>query len=1429
MYMCRLTERGACSLVAAVILTLVSAIGCMPQPETQEQSLPYMDEESGVLQFPRTIPEALAADRSTLVLFTVRAADEGLENLLLQGMDPVSERALAVEAQGAVTRHRLNNAGKEGDLLAGDGVYSLITRLDTTGLSPEQCLRFKVKAMLRGKAVASSPITICVTGFPLQDLGSDRRESNLVQSGKALETAVANDILIQFRSGDDQERIKESRIREIVSSVDGKVVGAIFGLQLYKVRLNRSVASFEELLEATRALAKFREVELAAPNNVGAGSAWPLTLPPNDPEFSTQGYLASINATTSWKIARGGDTSIAVIDTGADPSHTDLDAKFNPTSDFQLFGPDVTIKNDSDGHGTHVAGIAAAETNNSTGIASVAPDSPLLIMKIDNDIIGWENFRIQSAINSAHAAGAKIINVSGGVVQALSEPVCSAVSGTPGALVVGAAGNYNPGGAFPDIFKTAVQFPARCTGALAVGAVMPSAGGWTVLNASGLASVEGPDVEIVAPGLNIRSSEPGNSYGNRTGTSFATPMVAGAAAVLSSQGVPVSDIKSRIISNGSSVSFPGGAPMLDLFKALCPLATYPAPTVSGQTPANAESALLAACLVLESTSEESSPQSSGTVLRLTNTAGITITPGTALAPGTHVRIVVSSGPAPNRPPNPVNPGSQINNEGAVISISIVATDPDGDPLSYSASNLPSGLGINSSSGLISGTIDFNAASASPYSVTVTVTDGTISVPIGFTWTVNNTNHTPQVTNPGNQANVEGSTVSLQIPASDPDAGDILVYSASGLPSGLAINTTTGLISGTLTAGSAGNHSVTVTVADNATPPLSAGITFQWLVSQASIADIIQVLDRSGSMQQPASATSSDTKLAVLKSAATHFISMMMPGVGHGLGVVQFNHQVIPFTGPFVTHLDRLSAQQASDLSGAVNTMSAGGMTSIGAGLGEAHNQFIAHAVPGSQRSILLVTDGRENSAPMISAVQASLVSGNTKVYPLGLGFNTSVDAAKLANLASVTGSDYRITADPMEFHKFFLAVLADAVDWDMVVDPMEELSAGAVKVLPVALSSAESSVIFTAFWENLNDAVSLRVISPSGKVFEPSTRMQGLRAQAQHRFAFVQLDLPRIEALGGDWAGVWKLELLGNPVIGNHNRVRYASSVLSRGGARLRAHFDRLLHETGDRASLQVKLTNLGKPVTGADVQANCVVESAGIGKLLQTRPPVTRQTPSAPLKLRVESAAPGALALNPDIIALAPAQPGRMQEVTSLDRVIADLKSEAANVLREKQQRLRLFDDGGHGDGKPNDGVYGQLIPELHLAGSYVCRFAAMGIGVGEGLRVQRETTLAFHAVPKLQSVYSDVNAERVGISKEGVRYLVTVTPRDRYDNYAGPGHPVSVIYQTPDGRRVVDLTDNLNGTYSGELVIPQAVLEKRAAVGIFIDDGIFTELKLR
>ena len=193
----------------------------------------------------------------------------------------------------------------------------------------------------------------------------------------------------------------------------------------------------------------------------------------------------------------------------------------------------------------------------------------------------------------------------------------------------------------------------------------------------------------------------------------------------------------------------------------------------------------------------------------------------------------AGGPPPvnNEPTFDQNVPDQTNAEGAVINLDAGATDLDGDPLTYAATGLPAGLSIDTSTGLISGTIAFTAAASSPYSVSVTVRDGaTVDATDTFQWTVMNVNREPTFDqNLGNRTDVEGAVISLDAGATDPD-GDPLIYAATNLPPGLSISPTTGLITGTIdaTAAAGSPYSVSITVRDG--PTVDATDTFTWTVT-----------------------------------------------------------------------------------------------------------------------------------------------------------------------------------------------------------------------------------------------------------------------------------------------------------------------------------------------------------------------------------------------------------------------------------------------------------------------------------------------------------------------------------------------------------------------------------------------------------------------
>jgi Glycosyl hydrolase family 48/Cellulose binding domain/Putative Ig domain len=174
-----------------------------------------------------------------------------------------------------------------------------------------------------------------------------------------------------------------------------------------------------------------------------------------------------------------------------------------------------------------------------------------------------------------------------------------------------------------------------------------------------------------------------------------------------------------------------------------------------------------------------------------------------------------------------NPGTQTGTVGNADNLQIQATDSaTGKTFNYGATDLPLGLSINASTGAITGM----PTMAGSFTTTVTVKDGTSASSVNFDWTIGTgTGNQVTVTSPGNQTSTVGAAVSLQVHASDSATGQTLTYSATGLPAGLSISSSTGLISGTPT--TAGTSSVSVTVTDGT--GASGTATFTWTISSSS--------------------------------------------------------------------------------------------------------------------------------------------------------------------------------------------------------------------------------------------------------------------------------------------------------------------------------------------------------------------------------------------------------------------------------------------------------------------------------------------------------------------------------------------------------------------------------------------------------------------
>ena len=327
-------------------------------------------------------------------------------------------------------------------------------------------------------------------------------------------------IMVKFQQG-----IDPSIVDELHRHNDGRVVNSFpqTGWQVVEVPVIQLEQKLEDYLASPF-------VEYAEPDSQAKLTAFPSD-PPNDTYYTpdtsgpNQWGLFKIQADQAWKTTTGNSgIRIAILDTGIDEHHIDLNGKVVASKNFSSSNTLDDVYN----HGTHVAGIAAANTNNSTGVASIGCNSSLMNAKVFDDSGTASIADITAAIywaldpdgNPATNDGAQVINMSfiapgyPSLINALTDAINYAW--VQGAVVVTAAGN--------DHSMTPAD-PASTPNCIAVAATDRYDNLWASSN-------YGNWVDVAAPGEGIFSTVMQGGYDYKNGTSMATPFVSGLAALL---------------------------------------------------------------------------------------------------------------------------------------------------------------------------------------------------------------------------------------------------------------------------------------------------------------------------------------------------------------------------------------------------------------------------------------------------------------------------------------------------------------------------------------------------------------------------------------------------------------------------------------------------------------------------------------------------------------------------------------------------------------------------------------------------------------------------------------------------------------------------------------------------------------------------------
>ena len=525
-------------------------------------------------------------------------------------------------------------------------------------------------------------------------------------------------------------------------------------------------------------------------------------------------------------------------------------------------------------------------------------------------------------------------------------------------------------------------------------------------------------------------------------------------------------------------------------------------------------------------------------------------------------------------------------------------------------------------------------------------------------------------------------------------------------------------------------------------------------------DVMLVVDRSGSMSLDDG--TGRTKIEAARDAVSLFVQLVRAGTGNRAGLVSFSTAA---SSPVDFALANVTAANKTALigpppfaGGKVGAITPGGNTSIGSGLDAARAQFpMAGANP---RALLLLTDGLQNTPPMIETVEPAL--GDIAVHAIGFGTESSLDGALLSAVAAAHGGQYMRAGGGLALQKFFSSAFGNIFEAGVLFDPEFDLPDGSHGA-PIPFDvCGETALTVVAGWDRDDARLLLELSTPGGVLVTAGAPT--VESSNGRNWTFLRVPLPIV----GERNGRWSLRVLRPPGSGEFPppapALRYFVNVIPSGGPRLLRLPDNRRYYTGDVINpvLMLRYDDGSWPEDMA-MTMTLTRPDAAVGNLLA----------QAGLGGAGNVDADGIPARQATLMAL---------EATSGQPVVNYQPSTFA-LSADSRDTNGLFEPGG---------MRGRRLADvLTVEGNYSFHVKA---GYGGGCSGMREQVWSLHIEVGIDPGQTTVSTAPLPDGPDGsTNWTLTFTPRDRYGNLLGPGRLDAFTVQpvpgsTPTGP-VVDL----------------------------------------